>query len=68
MTAANLLKIIRDNLDTHEEVEMTSLTMYDPNHWQYKVSFSVFEKTEKGVFKRFTITVDDNIKPIINLF
>ena len=67
MTAEDLLRIIRTSLDNNEEIEMTSPIMYDSNYMQYKVSFAVFEKTDKGILKRFTITIDDNIKPIVLL-
>lgn len=65
MEATDLLKIIRENLDSNSEIEMTSQTMYDPNKMQYKVSFAVMEKNEKGVYKSFVITVDD-VKKIWN--
>jgi len=65
MKAEELLKIIRKNLDDNEIVLQTSPIMYDPIELYTKVSFAVMENIEKGTFKRFTVTVEDHIKPKI---
>jgi hypothetical protein len=59
MEAIDLLKMIRETLDSNSEIELTSPTMYDPIKMQYKVSLAVMEKNEQGVYKSFMITVDD---------
>ena len=63
MDAIDLLILIRKNLDTNDEIHLTSPTMYNGTEYERKVSFAVFEECEKGIFKRFTVTVEDSIKP-----
>lgn len=63
MEALELLKIIRDNLDVNSKIELTSPTMYDKDHLERKVSFSVFEKNDVGVYKRFNVVIEDIFKP-----
>jgi len=70
MEATDLLKIIRDNLET--KLDSTSLTTpisYYQIKMQYKVQFGILDKVDSGYFKRFTVIIEDNTHVIlINLF
>jgi len=61
MEAKDLLLKIRERIESSldEKVHTTSPIMYDVNKMQYKVSFAILEKNDKGTFKRFMVTVDD---------
>ena len=59
MNAEDMLKLIRNNLDEHPDIEMTSAIMYDPTKMGRKASFAIMEKTDNGIIKSYTVTIDD---------
>jgi hypothetical protein len=61
MDAQELLNIIKKSLANNPNI-ITSITTYDANDFEKKVSFSVLENSEKGLHKRFNITVEDYSK------
>jgi len=56
MEAEELIDHIRRNLDSDHEIYCTSMTMYDPNKLQDKVSIIVFDDTMER--KKFVVTVE----------
>jgi hypothetical protein len=65
MEARDLIKEIKELVES--KGEMTSPIMYDPIKLEYKVSIAIMEGNIDGVFKRFTITVDDHLKRNLNI-
>jgi hypothetical protein len=59
MEALEILKEIKKLFG--DKGELTSPTLYDPIKLEYKVSIAVMEGNTDGVFKRFTITVEDHL-------
>jgi len=60
MEATELLKLIREFIDSHAEIGETSHIMYDPDKLEKEVSFAILEKNEEGnSFKRFSVTIKD---------
>jgi hypothetical protein len=64
MNAKEFLQTIREFLNKNSEIELTSPTMYDPNKLEQKVSFIVFGKNELGIYKKFTITIEETAPPV----
>jgi hypothetical protein len=59
MTALELLKKIRKKL-SHKT---TSCTMYDFALMERKVAFAIFEEGKNGLYKKFTVTVEEFNEP-----
>lgn len=57
MIAEELIDHIRRNLDSDHEIYATSMTMYDPDRLQDKVSIIVFDNS--GERKKFVVTVEE---------
>ncbi len=64
MKTKNIVEIIKDRIDQDMNIEGLIMTpnMYDPFKYDGKMMFCLLEKNPNGsVFKRFTITIDDNL-------
>jgi hypothetical protein len=64
MTAKLLLRIFKALLDTNSGIKSTSTIMNDPNRLEKKVSFIATEKDELGIYKKFTITIEETAPPV----
>jgi hypothetical protein len=56
MNPEELIDHIRRNLDSDHEIYTTSMTMYDPDRLQDKVSIIVFDNTMER--NKFVVTVE----------
>lgn len=61
VTAVEVLKVIKEALEEKFGNGFVSPTMYHPDNLEKEVSVSFMEQVPLGMYKRFTITVKDNI-------